>query len=186
MEGAAVPGESELHPEVSSSTVTKRLDTDGLTSQPYRGRSWCPPRTELPSCTRGSATVIALASGATSGHSALVSADEEAERYRATLDEMATLAEGTTSPKEWNRLVKANHASYLLLRETEVGRITIEALMSDDSPTVRSWAAAHALLWNEGAARPVLEALETDGGLLSVSAKYALKEFDRGRLSHDW
>lgn len=48
VEGAAVPGESELHPEVSSSTVTKRLDTDGLTSQPYRGRSWCPPNTELP------------------------------------------------------------------------------------------------------------------------------------------
>jgi hypothetical protein len=72
----------------------------------------------------------------------------------------------------WNQLVNANHKSYLVLRETEEGRSAIEALMSHDSPTVRSWAAAHALLWNETAARPVLEALASGGGLVSVSAKY--------------
>ena len=97
---------------------------------------------------------------------------------------MATLGEGS-SPRKWNRLVKANHKSYLVLRETEEGRSAIEALMSHDSPTVRSWAAAHALLWNE-TARPVLEALASEGGLVSVNANYTLIEYDRGRLSHDW
>ena len=153
------------------------------------GSSWGCPRAgsaELPIGTRCSVCEITLAFVLTIGHSALVSVDEEAERYRTALEQMATLAEGTTSPKRWNRLVEANHNSYLLLRETEIGRTAIEALISHESPTVRSWAAAHALLWNEAAARPVLEALAADGGLLSVSAEYTLKEFDRGRLSHDW
>jgi hypothetical protein len=115
-----------------------------------------------------------------------VTVDVETERYRTTLEQMATLSEGTVSPRKWNRLVKANHDSYLLLRDTEAGRNAIEALMSHGSPTVRSWSAAHSLLWNERAARPVLEALAADGSLVSLSAEYTLKEFDRGRLSHDW
>ena len=90
------------------------------------------------------------------------------------------------SAQQWNRLVQANHDSYLLLRESEAGRTAIEALMSHRSSTVRSWSAAHALLWNQPKARPILEALAADGGLATTYADYTLKEFDRGRLSHDW
>lgn len=125
-------------------------------------------------------------SGLAIGHSALVTVEDEAARYQSALEQMATLGEGAASPAKWNRLVNANHKSYLVLRQTEEGRSAIEGLMSHETPTVRSWAAAHALLWDEVAARSVLEALQADGGLLSVSAKYALIEFDRGRLSHDW
>lgn len=115
-----------------------------------------------------------------------MSVDEEAEHYRITLEQMATVEEGTMSGGEWNRVIQANHDSYLLLRETEAGRTAIEALMSHSSSTVRSWSAAHALLWNQPEARPVLEALAADEGLASNYAEYTLKEFDRGQLSHDW
>ena len=116
-----------------------------------------------------------------------MSVDEESEQYRTTLEQMATLEEGTMSAQEWNQLVHANHDSYLLLRETEAGRTAIEALMSHSSSTVRSWSAAHALLWNLRKARPILEALAAaDGGLASTYAEHTLKEFDRARLSHDW
>ena len=130
--------------------------------------------------------MIGLAPARHVGHSALVSVEEEAEQYRTTLEQMATLEEGTMSAKEWNRLVQASHDSYLLLRETEAGRTAIEALMSHSSSTVRSWSAAHALLWNQPEARPILEALATDGGPASTYAEHTLKEFDRARLSHDW
>ena len=95
------------------------------------------------------ASAIALASARHRGHYALVGVDEEAEQYRTTLEQMATLEEGTMSAREWNRLVQANHDSYLLLRETDAGRTAIGALMSHSSSTVRSWSAAHALLWNQ-------------------------------------
>jgi hypothetical protein len=108
-----------------------------------------------------------------------------AARYRSVLEQMAALGDHRSAPK-WNTLATANHDSYLVLRETEEGRSAIEELMSHDSPTVPGWAAAHALVWNETAARPVLEALAAGGGLVSVSAKNTLTEHERGRLSHDW
>jgi hypothetical protein len=120
------------------------------------------------------------------GQSGGVPADIEAIRYQGCLERMADLAEGTSAPEEWNRLVKENHASYLVLRESSEGRSAIEALLHHSSPAVRSWAAAQTLPWNEASARPVLEALVAEGGLASVDAKYTLIEYDRGRLSHDW
>ena len=135
---------------------------------------------------RRSAPADALASRSRTGHHAAVGVDEEAEQYRTTLEQMATLEEGTMSAGEWNRLVQTNHDSYLLLRETETGRSAIEALMSHTSSTARSWSAAHALLWNQPHARHVLEAFAADGSLASDYAEHTLKEFDRGRLSHDW
>jgi hypothetical protein len=112
--------------------------------------------------------------------------ETEADQYRSTLEQMAALRGGTSSPPEWNRLFRANHSSYLVLRESIDGRSAIEALLSHDSATVRSVAAAHVLLWNETAARPVLDALLTGDDVTAVDAKYTLREYDRGRLTHDW
>lgn len=106
--------------------------------------------------------------------------------YRSTLDEMADLRDGTDHPEQWNRLVNSNHDAYLALRDSDDGRRVIEDPMSHESPTVRGWSAAHVLLWNPDAARPVLTALAGEGGLAGLSAKTTLSEFDSGQLSHDW
>jgi len=37
--------------------------------------------------------------------------------------------------------------------------------MSHESPTLRAWAASHALLWNPAGAHPVLEAREAADGV---------------------
>jgi hypothetical protein len=58
--------------------------------------------------------------------------------------------------------------------------------MDHPPTTVRGWAAAHALLWNEEGARPVLAALAEDDGLEGLSARQTLQAFDAGTLSHDW
>jgi hypothetical protein len=118
--------------------------------------------------------------------SVAVTPEIAAVRYTETLEAMAALGEGTPASAKWNRLVRANHDAYLLLRESDTGRRVIETQMGHESGTVRGWAAAHALLWNEPAARPVLVALVEAGGLRSVNAEYTLPEFDRGRLTHDW
>ena len=110
--------------------------------------------------------------------------DADAERYRSTLEQLAAMSGEKSSSSEWNRLVRENHASYLVLRESDEGRSAIEKLMTHDSATVRSFAAAHVLLWNEAAARPVLEMLATSD--TALDAKCTLREYDRGRLSHDW
>ena len=115
-----------------------------------------------------------------------VTPETASAKYTETLEAMAALGEGTPESAKWNRLVRANHDAYAVLRESESGRRVIESQMGHESATVRAWAAAHALLWNEPAARPVLVALAESGGLLSVSAEYTLREFDRGQLSHDW
>ena len=107
-------------------------------------------------------------------------------KYTETLEAMAALGEGTSVSAKWNRLVRANHDAYLVLRESDDGRRVIETGMDHEAATVRVWAAGHVLLWNEAAARPVHAALVEAGGLASVSAEYTLREFDRGRLSHDW
>jgi hypothetical protein len=118
--------------------------------------------------------------------SVAVTPETAAVKYTETLEAMAALGEGTPASAKWNRLVRANHDAYLVLRDSDTGRRVIETRMGHESATVRGWAAAHALLWNEPAARPVLVALAEAGDLLSVSAEYTLREFDRGRLTHDW
>lgn len=107
-------------------------------------------------------------------------------KYTETLEAMAALGEGISASPKWNRLVRANHEAYLVLRESDDERRVIETAMDHDAATVRGWAAAHALLWNEAAARPILAALVEARGLVSASAEYTLREFDRGRLSRDW
>lgn len=53
---------------------------------------------------------------------------------------------------------------------------------------VEGWASGHALFWDEDKARSVLEALRDDpgAGVVTLEAKYTLREFDRGRLEPSW
>lgn len=94
-------------------------------------------------------------------------------------------AEGTSysDPKLANRSHDAMHASYKRLRDTAEGRAGIMSLMSDTSPHVRVWAAAHSLQWNMPVARRVLETLRDSGGPCSFTAGITLEEFDRGKLN---
>jgi len=74
------------------------------------------------------------------------------------------------------------HAHYLALRQTQAGRDAIAALMSDEDPHVRLWAARHSLEWAPGAAQSALEQARNIGGLLGFEADMTLKEYKKGRL----
>ena len=86
-----------------------------------------------------------------------------------------------------NQSADTVHACYKLLRATEEGRIAIVELMSDPSPHVRAWAAAHSLAWSPAIAKKVLEALrDEDVFPYSFDAQLTLKEFEKGTLSFDY
>lgn len=114
-----------------------------------------------------------------------------AERYRQTLDEMADLAgeQGhTDNERRWLRLVGELHGARAELEASADGRAAIAGLMTDPRTTVRLWAAASVLFWDEHQARPALEEIrEAPGkyGLHSITAKHTLLEYDAGRLSPD-
>lgn len=113
------------------------------------------------------------------------------EKYTATLRAMADLpsqAGVAESPRRWNRLANELQRQHLILRESPVGQHAISALMDDPRPVVRVWASGHALLWDDAKARSVLEALrdDPDAGLVSIDAKYTLREFEKGRLNSSW
>jgi hypothetical protein len=115
-----------------------------------------------------------------------VDSSEAARVYLTTLEAQAELGAGTSEVKQWNRLHEENHGAYLVLRSSPDGRRSIEALLSHADDLVSSGAAAHAILWNERVARPVLEAVAAKSGLVAFTAEMVLREFDGGRLSHDW
>jgi hypothetical protein len=119
-------------------------------------------------------------------HRAPVTLEEETRRYVVTLEQLAALGEPGTDTDAWNRAVEANQSSYLVLRQSREGRGAIERLIDHPATTVRGGAAAHALLWNEERARPVLAALAEDEGLEGLSARQTLHAFDAGTLSHEW
>ena len=85
--------------------------------------------------------------------------------------------------RSWNAHVHKVQRAQLKLRETPEGRAAITLLIDDSVPTVARWAASHALLWDEAAARKQLEKEQSAGRL---DAATTLKEFDEGRLRHDW
>jgi len=59
--------------------------------------------------------------------------------------------------------------------------------MADSNPTVRCWAAAHSLFWDESTARGVLEREACDEQSIGgFDAKMALREFNAGRLNTTW
>jgi hypothetical protein len=71
---------------------------------------------------------------------------------------------------------------------SEIRRRGIEAqrlllpLLSDGSPGVRMWAAAHALEFSPNQGEPVLEQLVGVGRFLGLSAEMTLREWRAGRL----
>lgn len=112
-------------------------------------------------------------------------------RYTSTLTAMAELpsrAGVARSSRRWNRLANELQRQQLILRDSVVGQRAISMLVDDPRPVVREWAAGHALFWDEAQARSVLEALRDDpgAGVISVSAKYTLAEFDNGTLNQFW
>jgi hypothetical protein len=85
--------------------------------------------------------------------------------YRMTLLAMHRgLIDSGGMPRAWNRLVNRLQKLHLKLRGTSEGRAGITAMIQDPNPTVRGWAAAHSLFWDEAAARAELESQEASGG----------------------
>jgi hypothetical protein len=108
--------------------------------------------------------------------------------YQETLLKMAELSGdkgAVAAPRSWNRLVNRLETQRLVLSMSEAGRAVVSALLDHPRPTVRLWAAAAALRWDEQRARQVLETLRdspAEFGLHATSARYTLTEYDAGRL----
>lgn len=113
-----------------------------------------------------------------------VTVDELIARYRRALVSMDNMTlEQDHGARNWNARVHEVQRAQLMLRETPEGRAAITSLIDDAVPTVARWAASHSLFWDEANARKHLEA-ERSAGRLDVAT--TLKEFDAGRLQHDW
>ena len=69
-----------------------------------------------------------------------------------------------------------------LVAAGDQGQVAFTELLSDPSPHVRSWAAAQLLFTGNALARPVLETLAAQAGLVGLSARVTLSEYDAGRL----
>ena len=104
------------------------------------------------------------------------------ERYRQGAVGTADISD----PKKANKCQGQMHACYKILRETEAGRESVVALMSDVEPSVRCWAAAHSLQWKPDLARRVLEALRNSQGPYSFTAEMTLDQYDKGCLTFDY
>jgi hypothetical protein len=99
----------------------------------------------------------------------------------------ADVTDELKDPRKQNEAARKIHACYKKLRETEDGRAEIIALMSDPSPHVRAWAAAHSLQWKPELAQKVLETLRDEKVFpYSFDAEMTFEEFAKGRLSFDY
>lgn len=88
-----------------------------------------------------------------------------------------------SAPKRDHALARQMLDARRALREEgELGEAALRFLLMDESPHVRVWVAAELLAIGELAARPVLEELAQQGGLLAFGAAETLREFDNGRL----
>ena len=108
--------------------------------------------------------------------------------YREVLLEMhACRTERGGSARAWNRLANRLQRVQLELRESKAGRAGITDLaVTDACSTVRSWAASHALFWDEERVRPILEEGTADDSFRSFEGEMVLREFDAGRLNMTW
>jgi hypothetical protein len=104
-------------------------------------------------------------------------------QYRALVVEWD---EARDRPKEANRLFDAIHALYKQLRGSETGRQAIIGLLSDPVTAVRLSAATHSLAWDPERAEGVLEEIEREDSLHSVTAKWTLQSHRGGKLNLDW
>jgi hypothetical protein len=89
-------------------------------------------------------------------------------------------------PADANKVFDENHSIYKQLREHEEGRLCIARLMAHESPAVRLLAATHSLAWQPEPAAETLEAIEREGGLRAVTAKWTLRSYRAGKLDLDW
>lgn len=112
-------------------------------------------------------------------------------------DEEELIHELRAKATQWDSLVgsdakRANvlfdrvHAIVKLLRGNPRGRLAVQALLTDRNTGVRLLMASECLSWAPDEAIPVLEEIENDPGLHSVSAKYTLKSYRAGTLNLDW
>ena len=108
--------------------------------------------------------------------------DDMLRAYR----ELAIAVGDISNPKRQNQRFDQLHAYYKKLRNTQEGRDGIAQLMRDANPFVRLAAAAHSLDWRTEEARRVLEELRDSDGEGAFTAKWTLKEFERGRLRFDF
>jgi hypothetical protein len=112
---------------------------------------------------------------------------ESVTRILAEYRQAAVVTDDLADTEKQNQAAHRIHACYKALRETEEGRAGIIALMSDPSPHVRAWAAAHSLQWMPDAAQEVLEALRDENVFpYSFDAEMTLEEYRKGRLSFDY
>ncbi len=99
----------------------------------------------------------------------------------------ADRADDVSDSDRQNKAADQVNTCYKKLKATEEGKSGLMELMSDPSPHVRGWAAAHSLQWNPSTAREVLERLRNDNVFpYSFDAEMTLEEFDKGRLSFDF
>jgi hypothetical protein len=109
------------------------------------------------------------------------------ERYREGLLAMDSIRPGEDrGARRWNANVHEVQRAQLELRKTPEGRAAITELIDDPVPTVAHWAASHALFWSEGKARAYLESERARQDVGGFEAEMTLREFDAGRLRHDW
>ena len=105
------------------------------------------------------------------------------EQYRAAV---VAWDEAQGEPSRANRLFDDLHDLAKQMRQTEVGRSAITALLDGPVAAVRLCAATDALMWSPHRAQAVLEALEEEPSLHAVSAKWTLRSYRAGRLDLDW
>lgn len=104
------------------------------------------------------------------------------EAYRG----LAIAADIAPNPRVQHKRFNELHKVHKKLRSTQEGRLVIESLLADEAVSVRGWAAAHCLMWNPQAARPVLEDIRDGDEGWALDAKYTLIEFEAGRLHFDF
>jgi hypothetical protein len=93
--------------------------------------------------------------------------------------QVATLADGIGW---WTRCRRVTWK----LRETQVGRDGITALIGEQCVTVRQWSATNALAWAPRKARAELTREVEEGRAGAFEAQVTLLEFDAGRLNTAW
>ena len=89
-------------------------------------------------------------------------------------------------PADANRLFDQLHGFYKSIRDADAGRAAIQSLLDDPVTAVRLSAATHALPFAPVQATEVLEAIEREDSLHSVTAKWTLRSFRAGSLDVDW
>jgi hypothetical protein len=88
--------------------------------------------------------------------------------------------------KKANPIFVELHSLAKVLRQSEVGRNGLEALLEHSNRSVRINAASQCLAWKSEKAIGVLEGLVSPRGRHSLSAQMTLMEFRAGRLNLDW